>query len=63
MDKVARYLLIAISLFGTYAGAKLSISHFQTGETCPTLGPIPACYVVLAGYAIILLSTVLRGHA
>ena len=30
-------------------------------ERLAQLGPIPACYIVLAGYAIILLSTVFRG--
>jgi len=29
----------------------ISITHYQTGDACPTLGPIPACYVVSVAYA------------
>lgn len=53
MDKLARYALISLALLGTIAGASLSTSHLQTGETCPMLGPLPACYVVFIGYMLI----------
>ena len=29
----------------------ISLTHFQTGNACPNLGPIPACYVVSVCYA------------
>jgi len=29
----------------------ISITHYQTGDACPTLGLIPACYVVSVAYA------------
>ena len=29
----------------------ISFAHFQTGDACPNLGPIPACYVVLLAYS------------
>jgi hypothetical protein len=28
----------------------ISITHFHTGDACPKLGPIPACYVVSLAY-------------
>jgi hypothetical protein len=28
----------------------ISLEHFQTGEACPDLGPIPACHVVSLAY-------------
>jgi len=55
-----RILLIAITAFGTFAGIKLSISHFNTGETCPILGIIPACYIVLIGYALMLIAATFK---
>lgn len=58
MDKLARYALISLALLGTVAGASLSTSHLQTGETCPMLGPLPACYVVFIGYMLILVNAV-----
>lgn len=58
MYKFAHYALILLSLLGTFAGANLSLEHLQTGETCPMLGPIPACFVVFAGYALILVNAI-----
>ena len=59
MGRVARYALVLLALLGTSAGASLSIEHFQTGETCPMLGPIPACFIVFAGYGLISLNAIL----
>ena len=59
MQQVSRLLLGLISGFGTFAGLQLSGSHLQTGETCPVLGPVPACYLVAVAYALILMSAVL----
>ena len=28
----------------------ISLAHFQTGDACPSIGPIPACYVVSLAY-------------
>ncbi|MEP5632058.1 MAG: hypothetical protein ABJP79_09265 [Tateyamaria sp.] len=28
----------------------ISLTHFRTGNACPDLGPIPACYVVSFAY-------------
>lgn len=59
MDKFARYALILLALIGTLAGVNLFIEHLQTGETCPMLGPLPACFVVSLGYLLILMNAVL----
>jgi len=56
MNKLYRLLLVLVSGFGALAGLSLTVSHIQTGEVCPHLGPVPACYLVLVAYAMILVS-------
>lgn len=34
----------------------ISLTHFQTGDACPNLGPIPACYLVSICYAAMALA-------
>lgn len=60
MRAAARYMLMALALLGAYAGVKLSLSHLSTGETCPMLGPVPACYIVALGYLAVLVSTIFK---
>ncbi len=50
MVRIALYALVA---FGVWSGAKLSYQHFQSGEACPILGVVPACYIAFAGYLAI----------
>ena len=50
--------LLAISGFGVFAGAQLSITHIQQGEICPLLGPIPACFVVFIGYSLMFIAAI-----
>jgi hypothetical protein len=57
-----RILLTLIAGLGVYGGAQLSLSHMQTGETCPMFGPLPACYLVLAGYVLMLAAAWLPGR-
>ena len=45
-----RLTLIGLVALGLLSGGRLSYSHFQSGETCPILGIVPACYVAFAGY-------------
>ncbi len=56
---LAQLALVALGLFGTTAGAKLSIAHFRHGEVCPMLGPIPACNIVFFGYLLVLLAALI----
>jgi len=51
---LARLGLMALTMFGTFAGAKLTFEHLKHGEVCPTLGPIPACIIVFLGYFLML---------
>jgi len=53
-----RLLLIAIAGFGCLAGARLSLQHLQHGEVCPMLGPIPACFIVFAGYLFVVFTAI-----
>jgi len=50
----ARLGLMVLTIFGTLAGAKLTLEHLKHGEVCPTLGPIPACIIVFLGYFLML---------
>jgi len=51
-----RILLTLTAGVGAIAGLVLSVQHLQTGETCPQLGSVPACYLVFAGYVLVLTS-------
>ena len=42
-----------LSAFGLFGVVPISIQHATGTVQCPTLGPVPACYVVLLGYALI----------
>ena len=50
--------LLLISAFGCYAAASLVLSHLQ-GEPCPTIGPVPACMIVLPGYIFVCLAAIM----
>lgn len=50
MRLLSSILLVLLTLFGMGAGGLLSLDHIQTGEFCPKIGSVPACYLVLAGY-------------
>jgi len=58
MRQILRIALLVLALFGTFAGASLSLSHMSTGETCPVVGPLPACYLVAIGYFLVALSAI-----
>jgi hypothetical protein len=56
---LVRVALLLLVCLGLWSGAKLSISHYKSGEACPILGPVPACYIAFAGY-LMMASAVLR---
>jgi len=58
MGQVTRIVLVLLALLGAFAGINLSISHLSTGETCPVIGPLPACYLVAIGYSLVVLSAI-----
>ena len=45
-----RLALIGLVALGLWSSARLAYSHYQSGEACPILGVVPACYIALAGY-------------
>lgn len=47
-----RVALIALIVIGLWSSARLSYRQHQSGEACPILGPVPACYIALAGYVM-----------
>jgi len=58
-----RILLIGLAAIGVFGGGSLSLSHWHTGDTCPMLGPLPACYLVFAAYSLVVISALLpTGH-
>ena len=39
-------------MIGLLGVAPIAYRHAMGVETCPMLGPVPACYIVLLGYAL-----------
>jgi hypothetical protein len=48
---------LGISTLGFWGALSLSIEEWQVAGACPCIG-IPACYLVLIGYLLILLSCI-----
>ena len=51
-----RVLLIALVAFGTYSSGRLAWLEWSTGEACPAVGSVPACYVAFAGYFFMIIA-------
>lgn len=45
--KLSLYALVA---FGFWGSGRLAWRELTTGEACPVVGSVPACYVAFAGY-------------
>lgn len=56
---IPRVWIVGLAAFGIYRGGFLSLHHHNTGDACPTLGPLPICYLVLLGYVLVLMSALL----
>ena len=48
-----RIILYALVAFGVFSGGRLSYQHYLSGEACPILKVVPACYIAFAGYLAI----------
>lgn len=55
---LARWAVAALALYGVMAAFSISQLHMSGVQACPSLGSMPACYVVLLGYGAMLLSAV-----
>ena len=58
LTKTALLALVALGLAGS---GRLAWQQWQTGQACPLLGPIPACYVVAVAYLCMLAGVSLHG--
>ena len=47
---MGRLILYGLVAFGVWSGGRLSYLHFLSGEACPILKVVPACYIAFAGY-------------
>ena len=56
---IARSVIILLSAYALVSVFPIVHLHWNEEVSCPTIGFIPACYLVLVGYAGILLSVVL----
>ncbi len=61
---VSTIALILLVAFGVWSGGKLSYQHYLSGEACPILGAVPACYIAFSGYVVMAVALVflLTGH-
>lgn len=51
VSRILRLGALAVCLLVLGGIIPISIDHFRTGNACPNLGPVPACYVVTVSYA------------
>ncbi len=47
---IVRLAVFSLVGFGFYSSARLAWRQWTTGEACPVVGSVPACYVAFAGY-------------
>jgi hypothetical protein len=57
---VIRLALISLVVLGLWSGGRLSYSHYQSGEACPILGIVPACYIAFVGYLMMALALAVK---
>lgn len=56
MNKVLFYATILVLLIAIYGAINLSITDFQKKNVCPKILNIPACYIVLFFFIMVLVS-------
>jgi O-antigen/teichoic acid export membrane protein len=52
--------LFGLVAFGVWRSGDLAYRHCQSGEMCPLIGVVPACYIALVGYLLIGIALALR---
>lgn len=57
----SRLLLAFVAMLGLIPAAFLTGEHLSTGTACPLIGPLPACFLVFAGYGLIFYSAMAWG--
>ena len=53
---ISRLMIIALSSLGLWGVGGISFLHWTGEASCPMIGILPACYIILLGYGLILLS-------
>lgn len=48
--------IAALAAAGFFGVGEISHAHWAGEAACPVIGPVPACYVILVGYGLILIS-------
>jgi hypothetical protein len=51
-----RTVIILLASIGVLGVGRISIIHWTGEASCPRIGPLPACYIILIGYSLIVLS-------
>lgn len=59
MKTVFKSLISLISIFAIYGTLHLAFKEWQIGGICPSLFGIPACYIVLLCFLVVLISHLL----
>ena len=59
-DKIICLFSVLVCGFGFMGGLLISYDNLMTDKSCPSLGFIPACYVVAIGYALMLIATIIK---
>ena len=54
-------MVFLLALVGLTGVAGIAWQHLSGEARCPMLGPVPACYVILIGYAMVAMAPFLRG--
>lgn len=55
-------MLAACALAGVFGVVPIVQRQITGAAACPTLGPVPACYLVLLGYGLIVISVFLAAR-
>ena len=50
LSRILRIVLAGFSVYVLSGIVSISITHWGSGNACPEIGPIPACYVVSVCY-------------
>ena len=53
-----RLVVFVLVGFGFYSSTRLAWRQWTTGEACPIVGSVPACYVAFAGYLAMVIGLV-----
>jgi len=51
-----RTAIVLLASIGVLGVGRISITHWVGEASCPMIGPLPACYIILIGYSLIVLS-------